>query len=204
MVKLITFWTKFKEVAAFLGIVLLLSVIVDLSVISLAQEEETVDSGIDTEAETEGSFECYNKLEPYLQAADADLVEFLNQSFTSAEPTSELVDLVMEKYYVEYVNNLDAALDAASETTGGESLAEVTDDIFECQDLISKHMEVNEQVLIAQVEASAAAKKTTALLDEYKWINERLADMNITVGKLAGQLTKIRDGFKFTKNLVQG
>ena len=198
MTKIKTFWSKFKDLTVFLLVVVLISVVVDMTVISFAEETST------TEEEIDGTFDCYAGVTEALVAADMDLTEFLNDAFTSAEPTSEIIDLVIEKYYIEYASNMESALSEAMATEGGENLTEVLEDIDECAGIIDKHMDVNEQIMTAQVATSAAGKKTTALLDEYKYINERLEAMNLTVGKIAGLLEKVKTNMpKFTKNCVK-
>lgn len=193
-IKINTIWNKFKEVFIFLTIVVLLSVFVDMSVISSANEEEE-----DPYAE----FECYAETYAAVEEADIALMEFYTDVMTSEYPSSELLDILLTEYG-NYVDTLEAALSAATATSPGDQLTVVDERIDGCRTLVNQHMEANLQILETQFAASAAAKKTTTLIDEYQWINERLRDMNEMIGKYQGYLTKMKDNLPgFTKNCVK-
>lgn len=191
------FFIKIKDFLLFLLIVAVLSIVIDVTVISLAQEEEEV-------RETQ-NFECYDEVLEALVAADLELSEFLEDTFTSAEPTSELIDLVLEKYYVEYLDTVETILSDAIDIHAGDNTVDVSNKVAACDTLVNKHIDANAQILAAQVASSASAKKTTALLDEYKWINERLSEMVETVSLIGAYLQKVDDGLPgFTKNCPKG
>ncbi|MBU1019339.1 MAG: hypothetical protein ABII07_04765 [Patescibacteria group bacterium] len=190
--------SEFKEFFVFGIVVLVLSIVVDLSVISLAQEEE------EAVAET-GDYECYGDVLEVIAEADEDLTAFLSDSFTSAEPTSEIIDSVLEKYYNDYVSTVQNAIMEAMIFEAGDSGTLVADKAAVCLDLAQKHISSNAEIMKTQIRSSASAKKTTALLDEYKWINERLSDMLMRVSEMRGQFIKIKDSLPgFTKNCVKG
>ncbi len=177
----------------------------DASIISLADDEttETTDDETTTEEDDPTNFDCLEIILPYLTEADAEFSEFLGDSVTSEEPSSEIVDLMIEKYEA-YLDDVDSVFVQAITADGGENLSTVTERLSVCQAKVEEHIEANEQILEAEVVSSSYAKKTTALLDEYKWINERLRDMQETVGYIGGYLTTVDGQLSgFTKTCIK-
>lgn len=176
-----------RDILLFFSFVIILSLIIDVGIITLAEEETAETAAI-------GDFDCDTAVMAYLSEADPALEEFFTQVLTSEEQNSDLVDLVLETKKA-YEVAAQEALDGTLATASGKSLVDVTDKIAECQEIIAEHMEASERVLITQVASSSAGKKTTALLDEYKWLNEKLRDMSTDVAYVNAYLKKMSDMF---------
>ncbi len=188
---------SFLDISLFFFFVIVLSAVVDVGIITLAEEEETEEIVVSDE------FDCDAAVMAYLSEADPALEEFWTQVLTSEEQNSSLVDLVLEAQNA-YEVAAQEALDGTFATAGGKSLVDVTDKIAECQGVIDEHVEANERVLVTQVASSSAGKKTTALLEEYKWLNEKLRDMTTDVGYVNAYLKKMSDMFPgFLKQCIK-
>jgi len=194
---------KFSEVIIFIIAIVFMSMVIDASVISLA--DETADTSGDSSSEDKygATYDCLKTLAPYLSEADTEFAEFLSDSVTSEVPSSEVVYIMMEKYK-EYLANTEAAFAEATSPEGGQQLSDVTNKLNFCQDTIDTYIAANEQIMKASIISSSYAKKTTALLDEYKWINKQLRDMQETVGYIGGYLTTMNGQLSgFTKICVK-
>lgn len=188
-------------------IIIVISFAATSHIISRAEEASSDGtSGTSSSGDSEDpstTYDCLEILIPYLTEADAEFAEFLGSSVTSAEPSAEIVDLMIEKYE-EYLANIETTFDAATAPQEGQQISEVTERLGTCQSKVEEHIEANEQIMQVEVTSSSYAKKTTALLDEYKWINERLRDMQETVGYIGGYLTTVDGQLSgFTKTCVK-
>ena len=185
-------------------IIVVISFAATSHIISRAEEADSGSSDSTSSSEDPSTtYDCLEILLPYLTDADAEFAELLGSSVTSEEPSSEIVDLMIEKYK-EYLANIETTFDEATAPQESQQISEVTERLGTCQSKVEEHIEANEQIMQAEITSSCYAKKTTALLDEYKWINERLRDMQETVGYIGGYLTTVDGQLSgFTKTCVK-
>ncbi len=81
---------------------------------------------------------------------------------------------------------------------------QVFDKVSLCRDVVDQFIEEKEVISSLEVVSSSAGKRTTALLDEYKYINEKLSDMLENVSFIKGYVFEMDDSLSgFTKNCVR-
>ncbi|EKD63312.1 MAG: hypothetical protein ACD_51C00298G0002 [uncultured bacterium] len=191
---------KFSEVIIFGMIVLTISAVVDVGFISLADEAEET-------TVTEGggdNFDCRTAVMEYLNPVDEEFGEFLDSTLTSTGTTSDLITNYLIPKYVEYLEGEKAALESATNVSGSYDLLDVSDKISECKAIMDEHLDANTEIMKSEVASSVSAKKTTALVDEYKWINEHLREMSMSVAYIQSYLSKMSTSFtRFTKTCIQ-
>lgn len=186
----------------FMFAIVIISAIVDLSIIGLAQDDSD-SSGDGEEEEEETEFDCGVDLSAALVELDAAFDEDLDTAVTSEEPGDVVVDAMIERYK-EYVDAVEAAYDEAIAYTEGQTLTDVSERTAACEEELSDHFAMNESNMSTQVVSSSYGKKTTALLDEYKWINEKLAEMQERVSFIHSNIVKMTDMLPgFTKSCVK-
>ncbi|MBP9718058.1 hypothetical protein KBD59_02055 [Candidatus Gracilibacteria bacterium] len=123
---------------------------------------------------------CKTQMTTFLQKKEIEFGTFVNEHFRSNQPTSELIPVAIEKFRrirAEIRGELRAIYQVTGNVASGTEL-------FGCQQLIDEHFVQMKDVLREHIISNAYAKKTTRLMDKYKRINDRLADMNFKIAQI--------------------
>ncbi|MFA6528715.1 MAG: hypothetical protein WCT46_04200, partial [Candidatus Gracilibacteria bacterium] len=171
----------------------------DVGIISFAEGEESTSTATQTTIS-----DCPEQISGALAEKSAELLENAQTALSSTGTTTEVVDETLIPLDVQFREAADEIFEDATATYDLESgIPETSNYLATCQALVEKEVENNEVVLKTMVASSASAKETTALLDEYKWINEKLREMLETTGYVNAYLSKISSSsFEFTKTCV--
>ncbi len=191
-----------RELLLLVLVIFVLSAFFDVIAIEILKEDEEPLVAEAQELQNE-QYDCQAEILEYLTEANPELEEFWVNTFTSENLNSdELIELAIEKYR-RYISETKDVFESATSANTGDLLADVSEKNVVCAEMIDNYIAANEDLLVAQVTASSSAKKTVAILDEYKWINDRLRDMLSDVMYLKGDLTLMSDQVIFTKACIK-
>lgn len=197
---------EFSEVIVFLSAVVFISIIIDSTLIGLASDNTSPDtSATDVDSnELAAEFDCLATIYEQIGPVEEEFSGYLDNAITSDASSEDIAELVMQKYE-EYIEKVEAIYtEAVSATTAGVPINAVFDKVSLCRDVIDQLIEEKEVLAELEVVSSAAGKRTTALLDEYKYINEKLRDMLENVSFINGYIFEMDNSLSgFTKNCVR-
>lgn len=154
---------------------LILLVILFCSSISFkifAAEDEIIDA------------DCRVYLAKQIESQEPDMQIFVNDQFSSSNPTSELIDATIAKISL-YQDFLDSKLHVDwANSNLNISLDYKANQLFDCEVMISSNVDKWQQLIKQQVYSSSKTKSHLALINTYKRINDKLRELNNMIGNL--------------------
>lgn len=126
---------------------------------------------------------CVEGMTVFMDENKSTFAEYLNAHFQSNKLNSELVDQAIDAYK-EFRKAVWAELD--NYRTGYYESAEQLQELDACIRLTETQILEAKEMLKNHVSTTAMFKKSTILLDKYKAINKKLADLNFLIAQIVG------------------
>ncbi|MDD3861691.1 MAG: hypothetical protein PHP74_02260 [Candidatus Gracilibacteria bacterium] len=137
-----------------------------------------------------------------------EFMEFLDTNFKNESSTSSLASLAIARYR-EYRESLRTQFKAVQKVgiqvateeyeEGGLFAEENYEESFieysVCSEMVETYISLGRQEMLKHIKKSAAQKKTIMLLEKYKALNEKLKNLNMKIGEMAGLFATFRDKF---------
>jgi len=126
---------------------------------------------------------CVEGMTVFMSENKATFAEYLNAHFQSDKLNSELVDQAIDAYK-EFRKAVWAELD--NYRSGYYESAEQLQELDACIRLTETSILEAKEMLKNHVNTTTMFKKSTILLDKYKAINKKLAEMNFLIAQIVG------------------
>ena len=140
-----------------------------------------------TANEKELEKKCVNELKNFMADKQVEFGEFINQHFRSDKPTSELLPSAIEKYRQYRAEVREKAGKLMKDSALGKLTAEAAaKEAPACAKAVEEDFTIMKELLKQHVANNAYAKKSTRLLDQYKFLNSRLGELNFTIAQTYG------------------
>lgn len=190
-----------KWINGFLVFAIILSLAVEVVLVARfvttppvsAQEEATPTEGgataepEPTANEKELEKKCVNELKNFMADKQVEFGEFINQNFRSDKPTSELLPKAIEKYRQYRAEVREKAQELMKDSALGKKTADAAiKEAPACTKAVEEDFTIMKELLKQHVANNAYAKKSTRLLDQYKFLNSRLGELNFTIAQTYG------------------
>ncbi|MEK7171987.1 MAG: hypothetical protein AAB739_03705 [Patescibacteria group bacterium] len=148
-----------------------------------AQAEPTEPTANEKELEKK----CVNELKNFMADKQVEFGEFINQNFRSEKPTSELLPKAIEKYRQYRAEVRGKAQELMKDSALGKLTADAAiKEAPACAKAVEEDFTIMKELLKQHVANNAYAKKSTRLLDQYKFLNSRLGELNFTIAQTYG------------------
>lgn len=126
---------------------------------------------------------------------------FLEENFLNESATSSLTNIAISRYAefktrLEYIHNSmmdDPQITPGFRIVGVEEAAKLA----ACATLKTEYMNLGRDRMVEHIKNNQAQKRTMIIVEKYKSINNRLADMNIMVARMYGSLMEFRNRLPF-------
>lgn len=168
-------------------VVMVTRVISTPQVLAVIPGEEAPAQAEPTANEKELEKKCVNELKNFMADKQVEFGEFINQNFRSEKPTSELLPKALEKYRQYRAEVREKAQTLMKDSALGKLTADAAaKEAPACAKAVEEDFTIMKELLKQHVANNAYAKKSTRLLDQYKFLNSRLGELNFTIAQTYG------------------
>jgi hypothetical protein len=121
---------------------------------------------------------CQYELRLYLDTELKSFRAFMDQHFENKSSTASLLDIAFAKYD-EFKTKVYAKYNTYQPQAGTDMMTEGIKGAA-CLAQVNEALDTAQQMILRKAATTSAVKQTTALIDKYKQINDKLAVMNKT------------------------
>ncbi len=145
--------------------------------VSTAQQDSTPHSNNTANEMSNGV--CVNAMRPFLSEKLSEYIIFMDKNFANKSNTSSLLDIAMRKYDEFQKEVMDKYHEY--QPTDANSITYEGPEAGDCYDLVQTSLDTARYFIDTKAKMTSAVKKTTALMDKYKDINNKLAILEKSV-----------------------
>lgn len=119
---------------------------------------------------------CQYEMKLFLDAELKSFSQFIDQNFDNKSSTASLLDIAFAKYD-EFKNKVWAKYNTYPPQAGTDMMTEGLKGAA-CLQQVNDALNTAQQLVLRKAEMTSAVKQSTALIDKYKQINDKLALLN--------------------------